>query len=610
MRGQGPIPLPGTPGCRAVFFGRGARRADARAADDSGVSCSVVIPCHNGAALTRACVESLLAQTGAALHEILLVDNGSTDATPALAALAPSVRVLHQPQNLGFAGGVNAGVRAATGEFVLILNNDTQAAPNLLAELSAALRSDARIGAVAPVSNHVKGEAWLPVGDAGRDAAQRAELAAALQHAGAPLQDVETLAGLCLLLRRTTLRAIGPFDEAFGHGNWEDDDYCLRLRRRGHRLVIARRAFLHHEGHATFRALGLDVRAEIARRGLQFVQKWRDDACGRAVISAARGDLAAAAGAAQDARREQPRWPDADWYLGREALQRGDDDAAIDHLTAFLRGCPAHVEARLGLGVALLRRGATARGQELLAQTVAAFPLRAGQQARLLEQLGALAADRGQHDAAERHFAHALELAPQSGALHNRLGLSRLARGRFAAAASAFEAAAEAGWAIAHTNVGICRHALGDLPAAAKSFARAVELLPDDPVARRNYEALLGATGTHGAHDRAAAISSSTIATSGVSGTQPSAADSRASDGTRRGGSTNPAGNTSANGTCTIGDALPARSRTSFASSTTGVSTALPTLTTPATFGAAVNSTSARATSPTCAKQRVCSPPP
>lgn len=568
----------------------------------------MVIPCHNGAAWTRACIESLLAQTGAQAREILLVDNASTDGTAALGALAPSVHVLRQDRNLGFAGGVNAGIAAATGDFVLVLNNDTQAAPNLLAELLAALRSDARIGAVAPVSNHVKGEAHLPVGDLGRDPDDRAEVAAALQCVGAPLQDADTLAGLCLLLRRTTLRSVGPFDERFGHGNCEDDDYCLRLRQRGLRLVIARRAFLHHEGHATFRALGLDVRTEIARRMGDFVQKWRGDACGRAVIAAWRGDVTAAAAAARVARREWPQWLDADWHLGREALQRGDAPTAVAHLTAFLRSCPAHVGARLALGAALLQSGAPRPAHALLTATVGAFRLRNEQQAGLLEQLGALAADRGEHAAAERHFAQALEHTPQSGELHNRLGLSRLALGDHAGAAPAFAAAAERGCAIAHTNLGICRHALGDASAAMQSFARAVELLPDDRVARCNYELALGASGV--TDGRAAAISSSTIAPSGVSGTQPSAADSRASDGTRRGGSTKPAGNTSANGTCTIGDALPARSRTSFASSPTGVSTALPTLTTPGTEGAAVSSTSALATSRTCAKQRVCAPPP
>src|SRR5688572_4265304 len=119
------------------------------------MQCTVVIPCHNGVELTRACIASLLQQRCGAPAEILLVDNGSTDATPELGALGGPVRVLRQGRNLGFAGGVNAGIRAATQPLVLVLNNDTQAAPDLLTVLAGALASDARLGAVAPVSNYV-----------------------------------------------------------------------------------------------------------------------------------------------------------------------------------------------------------------------------------------------------------------------------------------------------------------------------------------------------------------------------------------------------------------------------------------------------------------------
>ncbi|MCA8949084.1 MAG: glycosyltransferase family 2 protein, partial [Planctomycetes bacterium] len=247
--------------------------------------CSVVIPCHNGADLTRRCLESLLAQRDVEALEILLVDNASTDDTAALATLAPSIRCLRQPSNLGFAGGVNVGLRAAREPFVVVLNNDTQAASDLLAELHRVLTSDARIGAVAPVSNFVKGAALLPVRGT-TDPEVRESIAAELRT-GEPCgtQDVESLAGLCLMLRRETVAEIGPLDERYGLGNFEDDDWCLRLRLHGYRLVVARRAFLHHEGHATFRALGLDIANELRLRMTSFEQKWDSDPAGRATLA-------------------------------------------------------------------------------------------------------------------------------------------------------------------------------------------------------------------------------------------------------------------------------------------------------------------------------------
>jgi tetratricopeptide (TPR) repeat protein len=309
------------------------------------------------------------------------------------------------------------------------------------------------------------------------------------------VQDVDTLAGLCLLLRASTLREIGPFDERFGHGNCEDDDYCLRLRQHGYRLVIARRAFLHHEGHATFRALGLDVREQITRRMAQFADKWAAHAAGRATIAALRGDLEAAAAAAHDARREWPRWPDAELHAGRFYAQRGDAVLAVRCLTAFLQQCPAHVDARLELGLAALRCGDGARGAAVLGDTVARYQLSHDQQRRLLQRLGQLAYERGAYADAERHFQGALELQPASGELCNWLGLCRLGCGDHDGAAVAFLAAIEHGNALAHTNLGICRHAQGDQAAARSHFRTACELLPDDRVARANYDALHSCTG-------------------------------------------------------------------------------------------------------------------
>ncbi len=450
--------------------------------------CSVVIPCHNGAALTRACIASLLSQEGGPPHEILLVDNGSGDETPQLDGLGDGrVHVLRQDHNRGFAGGVNVGIRAATGELVLILNNDTQAAPNLLHELTKALLSDARLGAVAPRSNHVKGHAHLAIGDQGKTLARRRELAAEL--GGRPsLQDMATLAGLCLLVRRATFDEIGLFDERFGHGNFEDDDLCLRLRLHGYRLAIAGRAFLHHEGHATFRSLGIDLETEIAHRRAQFIDKWQQDPAGRAYLASWDGDVEGAARAAQDARLLWPLWPDADWHLGQWHHAQGNHRRAEAHFRALLRTCPHHSDTRFALARCLLaaRRLEDAEQAMQDARNDALSPV---QQRHLLTQLGSHAYYLGRHEDALAAFAVALEFAPQDGALHNWVGLCHLAAGRIAEAVPHFERATEAGFELAHTNLGICLARLGDVNRARTSFARAVLLLPKDSVARQNLAA-------------------------------------------------------------------------------------------------------------------------
>lgn len=425
------------------------------------MDCSVVIPCHNGAPLTQACIESLLRQDpGSVPTEILVVDNASRDETPQLGQLAPCVRVLRQERNLGFAGGVNAGLREARGELVMIVNNDTQAASNLLAEMGAVLNGHARMGAVGPISNHVKGPAHFAVGTRGKDAEGRAALQQELQARG-PLQDVSTLAGLCLLTRRRTIDEIGLFDERFGHGNFEDDDFCLRLRLRGYRLGIAGRAFLHHEGHATFKQLGLDLTEELQRRLAQFTDKWRHDPAGSAYVQALAGDLETAARLAMDARSVYPQWPDGDWYLGRWHGQRGDHQRAIAHYRSLLRHSPRHVDGKLGLTQSLLRLGATDEAQAVMREILQDAPSPA-QHGGLLRVIAGNAYQCGDYDTALATFTTALELTPQDGVLQQWIALCHMGAERFAEATQHFELAVEQGIESASINLAHCRQRLDD----------------------------------------------------------------------------------------------------------------------------------------------------
>lgn len=451
------------------------------------MTCSVVIPCHNRVDLTRACLQSLQHQVSAPELEILVVDNGSRDATGTLSG--PAVRVLSLRENRGFAAGVNHGLRHARGDTVLVLNNDTQLADNVLCELHQALARDQAIAAAGAMSNEVKGHAQLEVGRRGESAAGRRQIAD--ERRTAPrLQDVTTLSGLCLLLRRTALDAVGLFDERFGHGNFEDDDLCLRLRLHGHRLVLAQRAFVHHEGHATFSALGLDVFAEIRRRRRQFDAKWQSDPAGRATIAALDDDPLRAGAAAEPGRLAWPRWADADWHLGRAAAAQRDPRRAARHFQALLRHCPQHVDALLALGACQLEGGMPEQAQATL-EFAARQPLGQIQQQYLLEQLGAHAYRSGRPGDAAASFQAAARLGGDPrGVLHNWIGLCQLATGQLEAAERTFLIAAEHGHGIAHTNLGICAFRRGDLSTARQRFATACERAPDDPIARTNYAKL------------------------------------------------------------------------------------------------------------------------
>ena len=111
---------------------------------------SVIIPNWNGIRLLPTCLNSLRRQS-VTDFETIVVDNGSTDGSPEMLARDyPWVQVIALPRNLGYAGGCNVGLRAAHGETLIILNNDTEVAPNWLAGLLEALERYPDAGMATP----------------------------------------------------------------------------------------------------------------------------------------------------------------------------------------------------------------------------------------------------------------------------------------------------------------------------------------------------------------------------------------------------------------------------------------------------------------------------
>src|SRR5205807_1373131 len=89
--------------------------------------------------------------------------------------------------------------------------------------------------------------------------------------------DVRTLTMFCTALRRAVYEAVGPLDERFGPGMFEDDDYSLRVREAGYRVVVADDAYVHHFGQATIAdpAVVDDFGALFHANRLRFEDKWQ-----------------------------------------------------------------------------------------------------------------------------------------------------------------------------------------------------------------------------------------------------------------------------------------------------------------------------------------------
>ena len=241
-----------------VFESRLPPPADGRAVSMFTKPVSIVVSTHNNLALTRLCLESLLANTDYPSYEVVVIDNASDDGTPdylrQLAGLHEHVRVVLNEENAGFPRACNQGLALANGGLLVLLNNDTMVPPGWLMSLVRVLE-DPGVGAAGPVTNRIaNNEAEIETsyrtwGECLDFARRQAE--------GGNRQsfEIRLAAMFCFAMRRDVYERIGPLDEHFGLGMLEDDDYSLRLRGAGYRLLCSPGVFVHHFGEGSFGAL-------------------------------------------------------------------------------------------------------------------------------------------------------------------------------------------------------------------------------------------------------------------------------------------------------------------------------------------------------------------
>ena len=213
-------------------------------------SISVIVVNFDGRQWLSACLDALAAQRAAPDFETLVVDNGSTDGSAEfLRTRYPAVRVVETGRNLGFAGGNNAGVRAARGEWIAFLNNDTVADPGWLAAL---WRAQAAHPEFALFTSRLVFLHDASIVDSAGDGYLRA--GGAFKHGyGAPAsgfdasREVFGACGGAFMIRRAAFDALGGFDDRF-FMVYEDVDLSYRARLRGMRVWYAADAIVSHAG--------------------------------------------------------------------------------------------------------------------------------------------------------------------------------------------------------------------------------------------------------------------------------------------------------------------------------------------------------------------------
>lgn len=224
---------------------------------------SIVIPLYNQLKYTKLCLESLQS-TLTFPAEIILVDNASTDRTAEYLQTLTDVRVISNAQNLGFAGGCNTGIKAAKGEWVVVLNNDVIVAPGWLAGMLDAA-DYWKLQIVSPAIR--EGEYVYDINAYARNLTSRMRRVIRKGRAN----------GICFMAHKKVFETIGLFDEKFLIGQYEDKDFFLRATRAGFALGTVGSAFLHHFGSATQKAIKRQTapRPYALENKAYFARKWK-----------------------------------------------------------------------------------------------------------------------------------------------------------------------------------------------------------------------------------------------------------------------------------------------------------------------------------------------
>lgn len=215
------------------------------------VELSVIVVSYNARADLERCLQSLHTPPPSTPHEIIVVDNGSTDGSAAAARRWSDVKVIEAGSNLGFSRANNIGIRASTGTSLLLLNADTIVRAGAIDGLLAALDRHPEAAVAGPRLVDGRGRAELSFGPMlGPFSELRQKVLFRAQVRGVPVlsgiverltrraQSPAWVTGACLLVRRADAEAVGLLDERYFMYT-EDVDFCAAIRARGRTILFA-----------------------------------------------------------------------------------------------------------------------------------------------------------------------------------------------------------------------------------------------------------------------------------------------------------------------------------------------------------------------------------
>lgn len=207
---------------------------------------SIIILTYNHFEHTRRCVDSVRNYTAGANYEVIVVDNNSTDGTKDWLREQKDIQYISNPWNYGRARSINQGIRMAEGRSILLLSSSAFVTPNWIDNLACCLYSSSFIGSVGPLSNEDSNYNIM------KSPSENIQDAAGFPQGFNRCNpqkwvDKDRLSSFCIMVRREIIDEIGLLDERYFPEYYEVDDYFLRMKLAGYRVMLCMDTFIYSQ---------------------------------------------------------------------------------------------------------------------------------------------------------------------------------------------------------------------------------------------------------------------------------------------------------------------------------------------------------------------------
>jgi len=247
--------------------------------NDGNFEAEIIIITYNNLEDTKRCLESIKLNTDKTPYRLIFVDNGSNDGTIDFLKKVPNSILIENSENRGFVKAMNQGFDQVTAKYTVWLNNDVIVTSNWLEILINHLEKNPKAAAIGPLTNGtgiIQKCDEFKIDKPNIDEISKFGISFYKKHKDDAI-NFHRVAGFCIVMKSNLIKEIGKLDEQFNLGGYDDDDYCRRIKKAGHDIIIAKDVFIYHKSGVTYSSIkdpDKQLSFVMSKGRREFLRKW------------------------------------------------------------------------------------------------------------------------------------------------------------------------------------------------------------------------------------------------------------------------------------------------------------------------------------------------